>query len=452
MLKKKINHFWKKFNRLENIYLVFGLLAGILMAFIIPPFEVPDEDSHYYKSWEIAGGQIFCQPYEKRSNLIPSTATDLPKYYKLKKKKKKLENFDFSKVRQEIISKRDYSLVEGERTQFCSAAPLGHLPAAGIFAISRVLNLPFSVSFYLARIANLLISVTVIYLAIKITPIGKKIFLIIALFPIVIQETASLSYDAFHLSLSLLFVATILRFCSQPNLILSKKSYFKNLTLSLVALNIKYGYFPLALLFIVLPSGKFKTKKQEWFAKSLFVALNGFFFLLLYKVFQFPTKWPEGIDIAAQMKFVLLNPIEFFFTVINSLNDNFYFYWESMIGIPGPFREPFPILLYILIFFGLLFFAARTKEDFIFATWQRLIFFISGIVTLFLLFFVLYLIWTPVGKDSVNGVQGRYLVLPFVVMLISLYKSNFLRSNWPLVIFIGTCLFFVFKHIFSVYY
>ncbi|HHX58666.1 MAG TPA: DUF2142 domain-containing protein [Candidatus Moranbacteria bacterium] len=450
---ERIKFFLKKFNKLENIYLVFGLLAGLLMVFVMPPFEVPDENSHYYKSWEIAGGKIFCQPEEEESNLIPKTARDLPTYYELKKEKKELENFKFARVKEEIATSPDYTLVEGTRTQFCSASPLGHLPPAGVLFISRQLELPFSVAFYLARIVNLLISVFIIYFAIKITPLAKKIFLIIALFPIVIQETASLSHDAFHLSLSLLFIAVILHFCSQPKVFLTKKDYLKTLFISLVALNIKYGYFPLALLFLALPAGKFKNRKQEWLAKSIFVTINGFFFLFLYKLFQFPTKWPEGIDVSAQMKFVLLHPLEFFYTVINSLNSSLYFYWESMIGVPGPFREHFPVLLYVFIFLGLFFFAVKSKEKLILSNWQRVIFLFSGTITFFLLFFILYLIWTPVGKDLVRGIQGRYLIIPFLVILLSFYnKPNFSKNNWWLVAFIGIFMFFTFKHIFSIYY
>ena len=64
-MKRKIKNFYLK---KENIYFFFAAIGGLLMTFLMPPFEVPDENAHYYKAWELSGGQLFCQPYEEESN------------------------------------------------------------------------------------------------------------------------------------------------------------------------------------------------------------------------------------------------------------------------------------------------------------------------------------------------------------------------------------------------
>ena len=41
------------------LYLYVGLTIGLLFVFLIPPFQSPDEDSHFKKSYQISRGHLY---------------------------------------------------------------------------------------------------------------------------------------------------------------------------------------------------------------------------------------------------------------------------------------------------------------------------------------------------------------------------------------------------------
>ncbi len=43
----------------EKAYLILALVFGLLLVFITPPFQVPDEDQHIYRSYQLAEFNIF---------------------------------------------------------------------------------------------------------------------------------------------------------------------------------------------------------------------------------------------------------------------------------------------------------------------------------------------------------------------------------------------------------
>ncbi len=65
---------------------------------------------------------------------------------------------------------------------------------------------------YLARFANLLLYVLIVYSAIKLTPVHKWVFFLLALMPMTLYEAASLSADSFTIAVSFLLIALFLKF------------------------------------------------------------------------------------------------------------------------------------------------------------------------------------------------------------------------------------------------
>ena len=433
---KKIKRF---FDKIENIYL----------------FEVPDEDRHYFKAWEVANGQIFCK--EEKSNYIPQEALDLPEQMSLlPTEHKKIAKFDFGKVVENLKQETNYNKIETIKTQFCGAAPFGYLATASSLKIGELINLPIIANFYLGRFINLALAIFIIYLSIKITPVGKMVFLTLALLPMTVQELASFSYDSLHISLIFLFIAYLLKLHFEKNKSLGKKDLWILFTLSLVALNIKFGYFPLAGLIFLVPNSKFKNNKTAWIFKIIFSLINILFFLLLYKIFQFPTVWPEGVNVSQQISFVFDHPFYFIKSVLFSTFQNGLLYLQGIIGIPGPFRTSFPLFTYLLVLMGIPFLVTMEKEKLNFSLKENLLTLSIAIINIFLIFFVLYLIWTPVGNSIVLGVQGRYFVVIslLIALLVSQFKIKFelKHKSLYLSLYLIILFFSVFSSILNLYY
>ena len=43
----------------QRVYVYIALIVGILFVFLTPPFQSPDEDSHFKRSYQIAKGNIY---------------------------------------------------------------------------------------------------------------------------------------------------------------------------------------------------------------------------------------------------------------------------------------------------------------------------------------------------------------------------------------------------------
>jgi len=77
--------------------------------------------------------------------------------------------------------------------------------------IGYLLNVNQVTFFLLCGLANLLFYALVSAYAVKITPVGKRIFFLIALLPVAVKSAASFSYDAFINAFVFLFIALVLK-------------------------------------------------------------------------------------------------------------------------------------------------------------------------------------------------------------------------------------------------
>ena len=63
--------------KIENIFLLLSITIGLLLIFIVPPFQSPDEDSHFTKSYLIATGKFFPKMVDKKVGYyIPAEMND----------------------------------------------------------------------------------------------------------------------------------------------------------------------------------------------------------------------------------------------------------------------------------------------------------------------------------------------------------------------------------------
>lgn len=49
--------------KIENLFLIVSILIGMLLIFIVPQFQSPDEDSHFLKSYLISEGKFYPKQY-----------------------------------------------------------------------------------------------------------------------------------------------------------------------------------------------------------------------------------------------------------------------------------------------------------------------------------------------------------------------------------------------------
>jgi len=413
------------FGKKENVYLVLALSFGLIMAVFNPPFDgVPDEHAHYWKSWAVAEGYWHCTGQDA----IPQTAFDLPSQIKPVKYPgvEGGEKFVVAGLAQRLKTADTGGnvVIKGS---VCTVLPFGYIPQAIGLDLGRLLHLSPLADFYLARILNLLAAVFVTYLAIRIVPFGKILFMLVGLLPMTIQQSASLGYDALHISLIMLFIAYVLRLANDKRKIRKKEIAILAL-LSIVALNVKPGYFPVAAIVFLLPSAKFSDKRKYWATVAGVAGFNVIAFLLIRVFLNGGEGVVNGVNPNDQLLFVVAHPFHFLFVMLDTIYGKLSFLVESFLFKPGWLKQSMPFYYYIFVIVGMILLARNDDDDgteVSLTNQQRFILLGTFFVSFCLVYLSMYLVWTKVGADKISGVQGRYLLGIFPLLLFAFYKSKF---------------------------
>ncbi len=362
----------------------------------------------------------------------------------------------------EILSQKKVELNPQERSQpFVPRYIFPYFPQAiGMFIGKIFHGSPLSL-LYIGRVFNLLFSIVIIYLAIRITPFFKWIFLLLGLMPMTLSLCASLSKDAMIISLAFLLIALFLRFAyDQPKKISTKDlvilfivSFLVATTRSIYAILIgmfllipvykigslkKYIIIFMSLIITVFLATQIETLKplfQPQIATSSIQSTINLPLAASAPSASTPAEKFKGSDLPQVQKdinyieqthFILHNPIQYLGIMFNSLFIiKRTLYLDSFIGILGWLNQPLPkwhinLYLWILLITALMY---SSKEIEIGLTNKLIILtvFITGVI---LIETGQYLLWTPVGQNYIEGVQGRYFIPYAPLFFLLLYNTS----------------------------
>jgi uncharacterized membrane protein len=256
------------------------------------------------------------------------------------------------------------------------------------------------------------------------------VLLVIGLLPMTIQQFASLSYDPLHIAASFLFISYILKLACAPEEPLSIGEAALLLAIGLIICNVKYGYLGLTFLVFLLPLSKFKDRKRYLLFTLGYVVVNLLIFFLVYRYFQAhlaPGGGPglPGVHTGKQFNNVFGAPLKFLSVLLNSLYYLFRFYFETFLYKPGWLNVSLPPLWYVLMVVGMVILVRNQDEDVPLTRRQRYILLGVFLLNFVAVYFSMYIAWTPVGAGIIEGVQGRYLLAIFPLLLLFFYKAGF---------------------------
>jgi uncharacterized membrane protein len=421
----------------EKAFLTIGLFFGILFLLVTPPFQVPDEPNHFFRAYQVSEGKFIA---EKRDNatggLIPKSLVDTTaiwqdiRFHPERKTTKQqfIEAFNISLTHKETL------FLNFANTALYSLIP--YLPQAIGIALGKVFNLSPIVLMYLGRLVNLLVSVYITFWAIRITPIFKWVFFLLALTPMAAFQRASLSSDSFINSISILLIATILNYAFDRN---KERKIVRDYVAVLCLLGIllslsKQAYFSIPFLCFLIPKCKIGNQKQYWIT-CLFICLTSALawiaWSLVIKEIYVPLR-PNVAVASEQLRFILSNPIKFTFILFNDFNNNLIEYLKQFFGVLGWLDTQLPRILIISYAAVLMFVALIEHQDNIIINLrEKLKVFAILSVSIFLIYLMIYLSWTPVGQELVEGIQGRYFIPVAPLFLLLFYNRKTLLKNVP---------------------
>ena len=409
----------KKDLKVENIFLLTIPLICIFFLIAMPTFKNHDEYYHWLKAYEVSEGHLMTPNKDGvQGSMMPRAVADvMPADW---------TTMTYSDVKEKLqvpLDKEDQVLLNPETAAVYSFVQ--YIPQAVGIALARIFTSNAYLITYAGRIANMLVSVLLLYFAIKIMPFGKKLLLIPAMIPIAIEGFTSLSPDAMTISVSFLYIAYILHLTFGEVKKIDLKQKITLLVMSVVIALCKIVYIPLVGLMLIIPKEKFKNGTNK--NKILnFCVIAGIALILnlvwLMIASRYLAQFREG-DSKVQVLLALQNPILYIQNLLYTINLNGSSYLMSLFGSDlgwGEFVKLYSIVPYSIL--AIYLFTSITDEELKdkFKPYQLIWIALVAIAVIGLVFTSLYVQWTTVGRESIAGVQGRYFlpILPLVMLLL----------------------------------
>ncbi|MCG2784123.1 MAG: DUF2142 domain-containing protein [Anaerolineae bacterium] len=405
--------------KIQTIFLILASISGVLFAVFVPPNEVPDEDAHFARVYDIASG-----------NIIPSQAVILPgEFLNI------LEEYHIRFGKARAIDSHKYldglnateSLLAQPGIHVATHySPINYLPQVVGIVIGNAFNWNTRWVFLIGRLFGL-----GFYICITYTILSKSLFLnhsLLVLFamPMTVYLAASYSADGVLLALSFLYIHLIINNSfSQTKLSTKQKLIFTGLGI-LLALTKQISLL-LILLLLAIPTIRFGSLKKKMFfmGTQFFISTCVAIWWISITSSNFSTP-SESVMPGAQLAFILSNPvslIKMFFSTLIAMTE---FYSKGFIGFFGWLTTPMPDFTYILFAAALIMAIVRDMQETRHLGFQQTIIF-SGAFLLYIFATVtsMYILWTPYRSAVAQGVQGRYFIAVFPLILYVLTSFKF---------------------------
>lgn len=430
------------FFEIEKMYLICGLTIGILYLFIIPPYAAPDEEIHINSAYHFSNMLLFSNAGEEKGLLFAGSKIvsmpvsmrecDASKIYSQKVNNKNYEKYlsgffekTGSQDKSVIVPKR----ITGPVVLYC-------VSGTGM-ALARLFNMNYAGILFMGGLFNVILFVLSVYYSMKILPFGKRCLFAIAMFPVMLQQTSSISYDNIIISAAIIVTAIAIKYGYKGEM---KRSMFIIYAISsfFLALSKSGAYFFIIFLPFVIGFSRQRLKKKN----IIIAAVITFFVVLilargLYTDMFYPQEVSEvnvsesggayiewAQEYAYGINDYINNPLILLKIIKNTIIEQIDFLLKSMIATPlGWLNIGIPdIICYAFLIMMLLGTVRYTKSDNItIGNADRIVIWVVVLVEAAVCAAAMLLYWTPKSYDIIQGLQGRYFlpVLPMAALTMS---------------------------------
>lgn len=415
MLKKKAP--------IERIFLFAAIVLGSLFIIFLPPGESPDDRAHFRRAYGISDGFVI-SGYKVNEN--GDTGSNLP--VEIKNMKTDPEKGAYARTIKGLFSEDSGEKSEQVYTTTSLYNFVCYIPQTLAAIVGKVLGMSVIGIAYLMRIFNLICWIVLIYFSIKIIPKYKTAILLISLFPITIQEAASISLDSLTIGLSIFFVAYVLYLMYTKETRLSKKELCLLYALAIIISYCKIVYVPLVLLFLAIPEKRFGSIKKKRI-HLLFVYL--LVFIASFSWLKFSSglivEFNPGVNPGEQTAGMIAAPIKYLVTIARTIGAHGEMWLPNVVGTSlGAFTFGLSGIVTLTSFAMMVLVFSQRNESLKMRPFDKLVFIGVPSSILLLILTSVYVQWTAVGATVIEGVQGRYFLplLLFIPVIVNSKKRN----------------------------
>ncbi len=457
-----------KFKQLLDYHFLFlfiGLVFGLQMVYVNPPWHTNDEDRHFYNAYALSNGQIGPLVQNGKIGLMmpEALANDVRSFQgipfsdSVRVKKKVLAD-----LKLHSLNKRNAIFVENLSS---GTPPFGYIPAAIFIKMATILNLsPIDVGYW-GRIGSLLAYLLIVFYAIKISPHFKALLFLAALSPMALYQGASVTYDTLNLALIFLLFAFTMKFYFQQETI-TIKHLFLFFGIAFLHRFVKDGYLFLYFAPLLLGVSKFKNIRL-YISAMILLLLAGFLPGKIWEAYIQHLNLPQGTSfqkdfafgLADNIKFHLTQPVAALQDIIKNIFDQGQLWIIGSIGRFGYSYTKLPTWFIFFVLLALVFAAGTENLNGANLKFKFQISLLALVVINMLTIVVMFYLVSPIGASMIFGLQGRYftpflpflfaaafyvrlmpntipylkLIIPILAVIILLYTVGFLNETFYIV-------------------
>ena len=425
-----------------SLWMVFlALVMGFTISSLISPFQSPDEHSHLVRAYAISQGDflLVTPPNASSGNLLDNNFKKyIEPYWDISKPISRTtisdttSHWSHEKVFSDVAAGTGYYL------------PIIYFPHALSLMVGNLLDWTIADTYRFTRFVIFLSALIIIWAAIRIyTP--PPLALALVLLPMTTFQLLSPTIDGLSAALTLL-IASLFFALLNGRLDARRESASWWLTVCIVILaSCRTHALPLlGMLFYLAWWQKGKTAWIRAFFASFFVVGWVLFAMSHTKDTRIALHAPTSSLLVYYVK----QPWEFFKVIDNTLYTPAILdsYINSFIGVLGwlnlPLDKPIYYTILIIGLFVAGIFSVVCVRDNKYP-WLKWGLFGTAVCSVLMVFLALLITWTPHPAETIQGVQGRYFLLPAMVLAYALddpSRSPMLtRWQWRVVSGFGLC-------------
>lgn len=417
--------------KLENAYIILGVILGLSFMFLIPPFHIPDEATHYTKSYT-----MFDSKYDNDEGVakVDSNMGYFMTYYEFTALDYEAKFNGKNQLNQLFNNEKPVTTYEKVYKNTKYASKIAYIPSAIMVEITKKINASPIIIFIMGRMANLLVSIILCYLALRMTLKYKKIIFLVTLIPSFIQASIGFNMDSFTNALSVLIIAYIIKLIYQREN--KTHEYVILFVLGLVLAFSKFGFFPIMLLTLLIPNKK--IKKINPYILKIFMILS--IFLISYNFSARGVMTPSNADYPFYTLPYALGHIGetirvFLNSFFNNLGSDMLVGHINGFGTYTKYTNDFFITILTVIYGVMLLVNDEKKIN----LKERIVNLIVAIILIVLPYAAMFFCWTVKGSPAIAGLQPRYFIVALIPLYIALSNNIIdLKVKNKNLIYVGT--------------
>lgn len=389
-----------------RLFVAIALVSGLAYVFVTPPLVVPDEGNHLWRAFAIARGHLMPRRGQDAMAFAKSTQ-DLVWIFD------RQEPPDTLAQKLRLAAKLPFDRRLDGTIRFAAwYTPMPYI------AQSFVAMLPLRplILFYAGRVANLIVAIMLIAVAIRAAPQLSGVLATVALLPMSLYEMASWSADAATMGLAWLFTA----------LLLAPTRRLWAVVMAGFALSLcKPAYFLIAFLALAI-----QLRWRERIAIIGATAAGTLIALVAAARGAYNPRAGLPVDAASQIRCIAAAPMKFAGVLVHDTATNGRYYIDEMIGRFGANElklPPFVVTIEILLLLAVALTAGAALRGRVRMTAVAI-----TVMTVAGVLLSQYLIWSVVCGDTIEGVQGRYFleILPLFLAAMAVPRVRWRVGPW----------------------